>query len=200
MRVHNHPLVFSECIAEDHVRRFAANARQGNEGIEFIRHPTTVTCGNGTRHADQALALVPEKAGAADQLLQLIRVCGRKVGRGRVSRKKRWSDHVDALVGALRAQDGGYQQFVRAAMVEFTVRVGIVFAQPLIDGGRPRDVRSAFASAYRHARKYTVARVAVRLLLHSRNPGQRIHQFVQLPDARLHLAPPIGFLDLAGAH
>ena len=41
---------------------------------------------------------------------------------------------VDPLVGALRAEDRGHQQFVRVAEIEFAVRVGIDLLQDPVHG------------------------------------------------------------------
>src|SRR5215208_2061938 len=82
-------------------------------------------------HADETLRLAAKEARALDQLLDILLTCGGERACVGVAGEQRRRDHVHALVGALRAQDGCAEQLERAPEVEGAVRVGIALEQAL---------------------------------------------------------------------
>src|SRR5213594_1001352 len=74
---------------------------------------------------DQTLRLVAEEARAPDHLLELLWIgIGERLCSWKSSEDER-RHHVDALVGALRAEDCRNQQLEGRFVIELSVRVGI---------------------------------------------------------------------------
>ena len=110
----------------DHdVRRFPADPRQLGQGVKIGGNFAAVILDKGLRHAEQILGLGAKEAGRADDRLKFARLnFGKGLGIG-TSREKRGSDHIYALIGALRGEDGGDEELERMMKIEAATGVGI---------------------------------------------------------------------------
>ncbi len=128
----------SEGRAENHVGRFAGGARDGEERVDVARDLAAEIGENFAGGADHRFGFVVEEAGGADVPGELGLVRRGEIADGGVFAEQRRRHHVDALVGALRRENGGDQQLPRAVVVERAGGVGI----SLVENGE--DVRGAF--------------------------------------------------------
>ncbi len=130
----------------DHVRGLSPDPGKGDQVLQSMRDLTSVLVEQSTGHPLQALGLLPEEAGAVDDLLEFGGVgAGESHGIG-PSAEDLGSRQVHPLVRALRGQDRGHQQLEGIAVVELAEVEGgtrIVVGEELVDdlrpaGGRPR--------------------------------------------------------------
>src|SRR6266516_7986592 len=85
----------------DDVAGLAADARQRIELVDVARDLAAEPLLDYPRHEDQALGLRAEEARSVDELLDLVGIGVREVGRSRVPLEDRRRDLVDGLVGRL---------------------------------------------------------------------------------------------------
>jgi len=123
--VHRDSLTEAEDISQHDVGRLAPDARQADELLHRSRHLTSVLLDQHLAAADDAFGLVSVEAGGADRLLQLGRIGVREIVRGAVLLEQVFRDLIDALVGALRGQDGGDQELKWVLEVERHAGVGV---------------------------------------------------------------------------
>src|SRR5688572_28570325 len=71
MGVDDDALAPAERVAKDHVRRFAADARELRQLLHRARDIAAMLVDEGARHADEALRLLAEEAGALNAILQI---------------------------------------------------------------------------------------------------------------------------------
>lgn len=118
----------TECITAQDVRSFAADAGQGEEGVEVVRHAAIEVCDQfGAAGANGASFLAKEAGGAYPRLEFFLRDGG-EVARGRKTAEEGWGDFVDLGVGALRGENERDEQVKRRVEVEREagLRVGAV--------------------------------------------------------------------------
>src|SRR5689334_10356661 len=95
-----------------------------------------MTVNERARHPDDALGLVAEEPGALDDLLDVLLLRARERFDRWIAREQDGRDHVDTLVGALRAQDRRDEQLKRRLEIELAVRVRVERREALVrDGG-----------------------------------------------------------------
>ncbi|PQM49443.1 hypothetical protein C1Y40_00335 [Mycobacterium talmoniae] len=107
-----------EGIAEDDVGGFAAHPGQGDQLGHGGRHLPVEPFHQSLPEADQRGCLVTEETGGADEVFELGAVGLGVVQRGPIAGEQRRGGQVDALIGALRRQDGGHRQLERRGEVQ----------------------------------------------------------------------------------
>src|SRR5690348_11769932 len=117
--------VDAEGVAEHHVGGLEPHAGQLDEGRALARHLAAVTLDERLGHAEQRAGLGAEEARRADLALELLRPGLRQRVGSWIRLEQTGRDHVDALVGALRRENGGDQQLERRVEVERDLGVGI---------------------------------------------------------------------------
>jgi hypothetical protein len=104
-------------VAEDDVGGFASDAGKIRQGFQIFRDFAIVLLRDGLCGGDEILGFVAEKAGGADEILNVLLLgCGESLGVG-VFAEEGGSHQVDADIGALRGQDGGDEELEGAAVV-----------------------------------------------------------------------------------
>ena len=117
MRVHDHADVEAEGIAQNHVRRLAADAGERVQFFQRARHFAAEFCHQrGTAGLD-VFCFVAKKAGGLDRRFKVGQRCGGKIFRRTIFFEQLGGDEVHALVGALRGKNGGDEQFQRAGKI-----------------------------------------------------------------------------------
>ena len=81
-------------------------------------------------HGAEVFCLVAVEAGGADEGFEFLLRNGRIVGCGATTLEEVLRNEVDALVSALRGEDGGDEEFERVRVVELAMGIGV-------DGGEP---------------------------------------------------------------
>ena len=116
VRVHHHSGGDPIGGAQHHVRRLARRSRDGEHLFHGLRHLAAEDVDHALRGADDRLRLVIEESRAAYVVRQHLRThCGEIPRRG-VLGEEGGRNFIDALIGALRGQNGGHQQLPRIAM------------------------------------------------------------------------------------
>ena len=133
MRIDDDSRRDSECRAEHHVRRLAADAWQGNQLVQRSRQFAAELRDQALSHADQIGRFGSEETGGLDELLDIRLLRGGEIGGRRILGKQRGRDHVDPLVGALRGKDRRREQLKRAVVVQSTDRRGVSLSQRVSD-------------------------------------------------------------------
>ena len=124
---------------EHHVGGLAAYPGKLHQGIEIRRHLAVMLRHEGPAAVAYGPGLVAEEARGADGLFQILQRRAREVHGPRVAGEQGRRDPIDALVGALGAEDGRDQELQRA-----------VLSRAIIDQGAMRIGVEAFqAAAYR---------------------------------------------------
>lgn len=123
----------AERVSEDDVRRLASDTGQRRQRVHVRRHLPAVLLDQCGRHPDQRLRLRAEEAGRVDLRLEFV---GRRLGqcrRIRIPLEQRRRDHVHALIGRLRRQDGGRQQLEGVREMEFRVSARMLLVERIED-------------------------------------------------------------------
>ena len=102
-------LVFMKGVAENHVRRLPAHARQPVQFFHRVGNAPAVLGNDGAGRAANALRFAPKKTSRANHFFQSGRRCFRVIGRTAVLREQGRRDGVHSLVGALSGQNRGDQ-------------------------------------------------------------------------------------------
>src|SRR6266550_575631 len=123
--IDDHAFVFPERVPQNHVGSLAPDTWEFDQSLHRVRNCTAMALDQRFAESDQALRLVTEKPCAFDDLLQLFPLGVGQRLRGGKSLEERGCNHVDALVGALCAQDRRHQQLKRRFVIELTVRIRV---------------------------------------------------------------------------
>jgi len=136
-KVHRH--------APDHVGSFAATPRDRDEVLHRRRHLAVETLDQGLSHSHQRPGLVPIEAGGPHQFLDILERGYRQILGRRIAGEQRRGHDVDPHIGALRRENGGSEQFVGIAVIEFAVGVGVFEDEPseCLGGSALRRSRSS---------------------------------------------------------
>ena len=126
----------AEGVAEDDVRRLAADAGQGRQRVHVGGHLAAVVLEQGMRHAKQHLGLLPEEARGHDLRFELRGGGGGEPSRIRVALEERRRDLVHARVRRLRREDRRDEELEGGREIELGSRVWMLAVQPLEDGLR----------------------------------------------------------------
>ena len=116
----------AETGVEHDVGRLAADAGQLFERLAVLRHTAAVAFHQQTAGGHDIARLGVVKPDGADMALKAGQPELEHGGRRRRAAKQRWRREIDALVGRLRGQDYGDQQFKRRAELQLALgmRVG----------------------------------------------------------------------------
>jgi len=112
-------------VPKDDVGGFTSDAGEVGEGVEIYRNFAIMFPDEGFRGGNEVLGLVAEEAGGADEVFDILLLCGGKRSGVRVFFEERGRHHVDAHVGALRGQNGGNEELERAVVVQLAMGVGV---------------------------------------------------------------------------
>ena len=152
VRVDRDALAPPERVAADDGGGLAAHARQAHQLLRAARHLAAVALEHGQRgRAAQGARLLVVEAGLEDRLGDLALVgVGERLRVG-IALEQPGGDHVDALVGALRREDGGHEQLPWRPEVERAARLRILGAQAAQDRphaalGRGRGAQAGHAA------------------------------------------------------
>src|SRR6185437_142501 len=99
------------------------------------RHAAAVPFGDRRRHTDEALGLVAEEARRLDDLFHVALFGGGERGGSGIPLEQHGRHHVDALVGALRAEDRRDEELEGGREVERPRGGGIGRREPIVDLG-----------------------------------------------------------------
>jgi hypothetical protein len=129
----------AERVPQHHVGRLAADAGQGDQVLLPAGHLPAVPVAERLAEPDQAVGLGPEEPGRLDDLFQL-RPVGRGVVRGGPVAAEQDRRHlIHQLVGGLRGQDGGDQEFQRGGEVELGADVRVELGELAVDPAGAAD-------------------------------------------------------------
>src|SRR5215470_1329872 len=128
----------AEGVAEHDVGRLAPHAGKRDELLEGAGHSAAVALHQRLTHAHEGSGLGLEEAGGVDLLLEDRGTSPRVVFRSSVSREERPGDRVDALVRALRRQDGGGEELEGRGELELDPRFRIRLGEAPQDLDGPR--------------------------------------------------------------
>jgi hypothetical protein len=95
------------------------------EGFEFAGDFAVMDLNQGLGGGADIFCFVAEEAGGADEVFDILLLCGGKRSGVRVFFEERGRHHVDAHVGALRGQNGGNEELERAVVVQLAMGVGV---------------------------------------------------------------------------
>ena len=129
MRIDGHGGLVPDNGTND-IRRLASNALQGLQIVDIIRYLTAVYFYQPLRHLYQVLGFA---AGITDRLNVREDIVAGGASHGfsrRVGGKERRRDEIDALVGALRREHDGHEQFEGVAVVQLRLGDGHVLCEP----------------------------------------------------------------------
>src|SRR5687768_9985475 len=118
-------LASSECVSKNDIGGFPSDTGKLDQLLHGTGNFSIVAFDQRLAEADQALRLVAEKAGAANDVLKLLDWRIRHRGCCWISPKEQRRHHVDPLVGALRAQNRRHQELQRRFVIELAVRIGM---------------------------------------------------------------------------
>src|SRR2546423_3348685 len=145
MGVDDDPLVSVKSIAENHVRRLPAHARQSVQLFHRLGDPAPVLGDDGARRAANAFRFASEKTGRANHFFQRRRRCFGVIGGTPVLGEQSRCHRVHALVGALRGQNRGDEKLERIFEIEFAMRGRVNFRE------RFEQLRDSFPGRHRAA-------------------------------------------------
>ena len=123
----------AERFGEDDIGGFASDSGQRMKFIHRLRNYAAVFFNQALAAAFDVLGLVVIEARAFDQMLKLLDARPGKVICGAIFFEQVRRDHVDALISALRGEDGGDEQLKWIGEVEFAPEVRIRFPQDADD-------------------------------------------------------------------
>ena len=138
MRIHHHSGRNAVEGAEYDVGGLARGAGNGEHLIHGPGHFASEIGENLTRRANQRFRFVVEEARGANVLRQLGLVGMSEVGHGWIFLKQARRYFVDALISALRREDGGHQQLPGVVMLQRHLGRGVHFVQQLHDSPHSR--------------------------------------------------------------
>ncbi len=140
-----------EAVAEHHIRRFASHTRQLHELFHRCGDLAAVVLHERLGHALEGTRLVAVETRRSDGLLDFFeRRLGQRAGIGEFTKESR-RHLIDPLIGALRAQDCGHEEFVWRGEVQAAASMGIGACQKLIDAaatGNPIIAAASFPRAF----------------------------------------------------
>ncbi len=79
----------------------------------------------GGTHGAEVFRFVAIETGGADEGLEVLLRNGGVIGCGAATLEEVLGDEVDALVGALRGEDGGDEELERVRVVELAMGIGV---------------------------------------------------------------------------
>ncbi len=126
MSVDNDAFIDAESVAEYDIGGLSSDSWKFDERVHRLRYLSLMAFHDRGGHPEKALRLVAEKTGALDQLLENLRISRSQGSSGRECPEQPGGDHVDAFIGALRAQDSCDEQLERGIEIELAVGVGIL--------------------------------------------------------------------------
>src|SRR5579863_4859756 len=112
-------------VSQDHVCRLAPDPREGHQLLERPWNRPAKALDDLLRAADDAPGLRPEKAGAADQLLDLLRPGPCQSFRRRIAIKQHGGHAVYPLVGALGRKNRRDEKFEAISVSKLGLGFGI---------------------------------------------------------------------------
>ena len=125
MRVHNHAFLHVEYVAQHNIRGLARHATQREQCIHATRHLAIELLAHNAHAFAHRLGFVAPKV---KRVYERLNLRGRGVGKIHCSWKffkQRRCGFVHPNIGALSAQYGGNQQFMRLCPIQFAVRVWV---------------------------------------------------------------------------
>ena len=128
--IHDNARRYPVSGSEHHVGSLASGPGNREHLFHGFRHGAVKLAGDALRGADDGLGLVVEEAGAANIVCQHLGADGSEILWRGVFLEQSGGDFVDALIGALRREDGGDEQFPRVAMQERARGVGVHAVEP----------------------------------------------------------------------
>jgi len=127
------PLDDVVAVLEDDVRGLATHAREVREFVHRVGHLAAVLGDDRLAGRDDPARLLVRVGDRPDVLGEFV-LASRDVVPGGLVRLEEVRGHlVDALVGALRREDHGHQQFQSGVEIERDGRIGIFLVQPVDD-------------------------------------------------------------------
>jgi hypothetical protein len=132
--VHDDADVLVEGVAQDDVRGLPPHSRQAGQLLHRLRDFPAVFLQKAVGHASQALGFVAVEACGLDGFLQFLLRRGRVSLGGFVFLEETFRDNVDAVVRALRGEDGGDEEFQGVGVFERAFGVGVGFFEDGEDG------------------------------------------------------------------
>ena len=145
VRIHDDTRCDSVGRAQNDIRSLAGGAGNGEQFIHGLRHRSAEITQYSFRRADQRFGFVVEEAGGSDILRQLGLAHVGEVGDGWIFLKQAWRHLIHALVGALRRENGGHQQFPRIVVMERAGGLRVHLVQQFED---LLDAHLAFGSGF----------------------------------------------------
>lgn len=136
--INHHAPGDTKARAKHDVRRLARRPGHGQQVIHVGGHLAGEIRKNSFRRANNTFRLVIEESGGADVLRQHFRGYAREVFNGRVFLEQARRHHIHPHVGALRREDGGYQQFPGIGMMKRASCVRIQLIQDFEDSVKAR--------------------------------------------------------------
>ena len=127
---------------QHHTRGLSAHAGQLHQLLARIGHAAGVLLDQRARRGDDVLRLVVVQAAFANQGLQLFGRELRHRERVRIHRKQPRGHEIDALIRALRGQDGRNQRLERIGEIQLRPRLGIQLRQRIHNLRRPHRIHT----------------------------------------------------------
>src|SRR5918995_3998257 len=124
--VHDDALVHTEGVAQDHVRRLATDAGEGDELGHGAGDLPAVPLEQVARHPLQGAGLVAVEARGADVFLQPGDIGAGVVGGGTVPLEELFGDHVHPHIGGLGGEHGRDQELQRVLPDKLSRGVGVL--------------------------------------------------------------------------
>ena len=134
MGVHGDSLRQTVGGAQHHIGGLARHSGQRQQLLHGAGQLAAEPIDHELRGSPDRLRLVAEEAGRANVLLQLLHRDRQVILRSPIPGEERRGHHVDALVGALRGENGGDQQLERGSEIERAGGVRVGRRQALADG------------------------------------------------------------------
>ena len=125
MGIDDDAFIFLEGVSEDDIGGFASGTGEVGEGFEGGWHFAAVLREEGGTHGTEVFCLVAVEASGADEGFEVLLRDGGVVGCGATTLEEVLRDEVDALVSALRGEDGGDEELERIRVVELAVGIRV---------------------------------------------------------------------------
>jgi hypothetical protein len=125
MRIDDDAFIFIEGVSEDNIRGFASSSGECGEGFKGGWHFAAMLGNEGGTHGAEVFRFVAIETGGADEGLEVLLRNGGVIGCGAATLEEVLGDEVDALVGALRGEDGGDEELERVRVVELAMGIGV---------------------------------------------------------------------------
>ena len=129
----------AECVPEDDICGFPADARELGEEFHVRRDAALMLGDESLRHANERFRLLAEETGREDDRLELARRGFRERSRVGVLVKQRRRHHVHARVGRLRRKDRRHEQLERISIMQLRIGVRMLLRECFDDS--PRRLR-----------------------------------------------------------